>query len=174
MSKSKGSEKKVALAQKIFQWICSAKRPLLMEELKEAIAFDSTDRFWDTGKIATEGSQLIQACGGLVVFDRDDQTVRLVHYTVQQFLLSTPTDPSIANLHFQMPQAEFQAGELCVTYLSFSDFETQITRSSPNHALRDMQLLNSALATRTTYLQGLSRAIWDILNSLRGPTARLN
>ena len=120
-----------ALAQRIFKWIVCAKRPLLITELAEAIAFGPSDRSWDPTKIP-DHSRLIQACGNLVVFD-DDRTVRLAHHSVQQFLLEPPTKDSIPEFHFQRSEANVEAGEICVTYLSFSDFETQITISKPDN-----------------------------------------
>ena len=120
-----------ALAQRIFKWIVCAKRPLLITELAEAIAFAPSDRSWDPTKIP-DHSRLIQACGNLVVFD-DDRTVRLAHHSVQQFLLEPPTKDSIPEFHFQRSEANVEAGEICVTYLSFSDFETQITISKPDN-----------------------------------------
>jgi len=122
------------LAQRIFKWIVCAKRPLLVTELADAIAFGPSDRSWDPTKIP-DHSRLIQACGNLVVLD-DDGTVRLAHHTVQQFLLEPPTKDSIPEFHFQQPKANVEAGEICVTYLSFSDFETQITISRPNNLLQ--------------------------------------
>jgi hypothetical protein len=121
------------LAQRIFKWIVCAKRPLLITELAEAIGFGPSDRSWDPTKIP-DLSRLIQACGNLVVLD--DRTVRLAHHTVQQFLLEPPTKDSILEFHFQRSKANVEAGEICVTYLSFSDFETQITISRPNNLLQ--------------------------------------
>jgi ankyrin repeat protein len=125
------SRSNATLAQRIFKWIVCAKRPLLITELAEAIAFAPSDRSWDPTKIP-DHSRLIQACGNLVVFD-DDRTVRLAHHSVQQFLLESPTKDSLPEFHFQRLKASVEAGEICVTYLSFSDFETQITISRPNN-----------------------------------------
>ena len=121
------SRQTMALAQRIFKWVVCAKRPLLLCELAEAVAFGPSDKSWDAGKIPTQ-SRLIQACGNLVVFSEDDKTVRLAHHTVQQFLLGPPIEDSILGFHFQLAQAEVEAGETCVAYLSFTDFESQITK----------------------------------------------
>ena len=39
-----GSQPNMVLAQRIFKWVVCAKRPLLITELGEAIAFGPTDR----------------------------------------------------------------------------------------------------------------------------------
>ncbi|KAI9861085.1 MAG: hypothetical protein M1813_005514 [Trichoglossum hirsutum] len=129
-----GSHANVVLAQRIFKWVICAKRPLLITELGEAVAFGPTDLSWDAEGVPS-ASRLIQACRSLVVFDEDDRTVRLAHHTVQQFLLEPPAEDSIPGFHFQLPQAGVEAGEVCVAYLSFSDFETQITVPRPDVAL---------------------------------------
>jgi hypothetical protein len=116
---------KMNLAQQIFKWIACAKRPLLMAELAEAIAFGPSDASWDSTKIP-DASRLIQACGHLAVLD-DDGTARFAHHTVQQFLIGLPLKDSISEFHFDLSKADARAGEICITYLLFSDFEKQIT-----------------------------------------------
>ena len=129
---------KMNLAQQIFKWIACAKRPLLMAELAEAIAFGPSDASWDSTKIP-DTSRLIQACGHLAVLD-DDGTARFAHHTVQQFLIGLPLKDSISEFHFDLSKADVGAGEICITYLLFSDFEKQITVSRPNNLQQESNL----------------------------------
>jgi len=119
------------LAQRIFRWIIAAKRPLVITELLEAVAFGSEDRLWDIKKIPN-ASRSIQACANLVVLNKQNNTVQLAHHSVRQFLLATPPAESIPEFHFQLSQADLRAGEICVTYLSFADFEVQLTTRERN------------------------------------------
>lgn len=121
----------MSLAQRAFKWIICAKRPLVITELTEAIAFQPTDRSWKAEKIP-DASRTIQACRNLVVLDETDKTVRLAHHSVRKFLLEAPTQDSIPEFHFKLRRASIEAGELCVAYLSFSDFERQLTTSIPD------------------------------------------
>ena len=149
------SQTSITLAQRILKWIICAKRPLLLTELAEAVAFGPTDRSWDATKIPN-ASRLIQTCGYLVIFDEDDKTVRLAHHTVQQFLLRPPMKDSIPEFHFQLSQADVEAGETCVAYLSFSDFETQITTLEPSNLLLASAIPGpAAILDRTTSTLGL-------------------
>jgi hypothetical protein len=117
----------------VLRWICCARRPLLLRELEEAVGLDKKDKFLHTERIASNaGDRLISVCGNLVTYDRDDGTVTLVHPTVQQFLWNTPTTsywtyPS--TFHFDRGKADLEIGEICVAYLSFSDFETQLVKT---------------------------------------------
>ncbi|KAF4638043.1 hypothetical protein G7Y89_g25 [Cudoniella acicularis] len=123
-----GDEKHEFL-RRIFAWVIYARRPLHMNELREAIAFTCEDRCWDAKKIPNDISRLIRASGNLAFIDDDTGNVHLAHYTVQQYLLNHDKRSSIA-LGFALDEVEVELGYLCVTYLSFSDFETQVERYS--------------------------------------------
>lgn len=145
--------KKIAITRskstvlKIMMWMVCAKRLLRIEELQEAVAFDSRDKSWNANKIP-DGDKMIKSCHGLVIRDTENETVRLAHHTVQQYLL-TPQDipPTTASQGFEhfteknhhWPElyrfirdpavADVMAGELCATYLCFSDFGTAMSRA---------------------------------------------
>ena len=137
----------------VFMWLCCARRPLTLEELQEAVAFDSTDRHWNADKIPN-GAKLIQSCNGLVVRHESDNKIYLAHHTVGQFLVKESHDKSggkssalppslglylfkerktsVADIglfpYFTAHTAEAVVSEVCTTYLCFSDFDTAIAR----------------------------------------------
>lgn len=137
-----------ATVLKIMMWTLCARRPLRVEELQEAVAFDSYDKSWNADKIP-DGDKMIKSCHGLVVRDveNDVEYVRLAHHTVQQYLVA-PQDMLSATTFYDFEQltlgvqfwpelykfrcnykdAEILAGKLCVTYLRFSDFGTAMGR----------------------------------------------
>ncbi|PMD32028.1 hypothetical protein L207DRAFT_392842, partial [Hyaloscypha variabilis F] len=115
-----GDNEQIKYISKMFKWILSARRPLTLNELAEAIAFDVDDTSWDARKIPTM-SRLLQVCKRLIEFDEESQTVKFSHYTVQQYLLSHLS--ARKEFRFTKRDANNTIGELCVTYLSFSDFE---------------------------------------------------
>ena len=62
-----------------------------------------------------------------MIWDREDGIVRFAHHTVQQFLLhSDQTGKQTGDLQCSHSEAELHVGKMCLTYLLFSDFETQI------------------------------------------------
>ena len=75
------------LASRVFIWVESAKRPLCITEMREAVAFEAIDTKWDASKIPTE-TALTGACGGLVVCDAIEQTVLFAHHTIPEWLHS--------------------------------------------------------------------------------------
>ena len=113
------STRQKALAERIFNWTVCARRPLRFDELKDAVAIDFDDASWDRSKISaeTDGKRFLYVCGNLVVLHERDSTVRLAHHTVGQFLEENKRIHS---------QTDAKLGQICLAYLGFSDFKTQV------------------------------------------------
>ncbi len=73
-------------AQKVLKWVACSKRPLRLGELREGVAFQATDKNWDSDKIPDEDT-LLRSCRGLVVRDDVEETIRFAHHTVRQYLV---------------------------------------------------------------------------------------
>ncbi|OMP82771.1 Vegetative incompatibility protein HET-E-1 [Diplodia seriata] len=146
---STGGPTKLEIIGNVFRWLVCAKRPLTIEELKVAVALKPTDTSIPTARIPSDdGSKLVRICSSLVTLSKVDHTVRLAHHTVRQFILlhgsgSVPSndDPIIyteagpissayteysKTVHFSASDAEWDIGELCLVFLHFDEFETQI------------------------------------------------
>ena len=151
-------------------WIAAAKRPLQIEELQEAIAFDKNDKFWDSDQIPD--SRIIKrSCRNLIVFG-DDETVRFAHHTVLQFVLSKSDQLSTNSQHyFDISSANDLVAGTCIAYLSFSDFETQLTLRPPEIKPRDTGILNNgamAQVSDTLGLGALGSVLFNIPYLLKG------
>src|SRR5436190_19400967 len=72
-------------ATKVLRWVSFAIRPLQIDELAEAVAFDLQDQAWNSDKIPGSAS-VISCCANLVVLDATDQCVRFAHPSVKQYL----------------------------------------------------------------------------------------
>jgi len=135
----------------MFQWIICARRPLHVDELREGIAFTIDDEFFDREKLPTDMPRLVRGCGNLVIIDEDTENVHLAHYTVQQYILleeATCGNPC-QSYRFTRNEANNMIGETCIAYLSFSDFETQMSKAI-NRSFVEMALLQKATATGTS------------------------
>ncbi|KAL8970187.1 MAG: hypothetical protein Q9183_001637 [Haloplaca sp. 2 TL-2023] len=113
------------IVRRIFMWLVCARRPLDIEELREAAGFEPNQESWDSDRLP-DANRIVEACKGLVIWDREDGTVRFAHHTVRQFLLSDNHGTHQTNIKFRDHEEETFVGEMCLTYLLFSDFETQI------------------------------------------------
>ena len=94
-------------------WISHAKRPLLVIELSEALAIRLGD------DILNRNSQprpeiMVDCCMGLVTIDEETSEVRLVHFSVQEYLHANQSD--------LFPDAEEIIAGACITYSLFDVF----------------------------------------------------
>lgn len=130
---SNSSFLKQEIALRAFRWTVCSRRPMKAEELQEAVAFGSSDSSWDRDQIP-DVDLMIETCRGLLVRDEEDTTVRFAHHTVHQYLLSAPVVRDQEGSRFPVSnrsEAEAFVGRVCVTYLCFLDFETQVALRTP-------------------------------------------
>ena len=89
-------------------WICHSERPLGAEELCQALAVEIGSTDYNTHN-SPSIQTVLSCCQGLVVVDKERSIVRLVHYTLQDYLINHRT-------FFQNPHATI--AETCLTYLN--------------------------------------------------------
>ncbi|XTI86076.1 hypothetical protein V2W45_1230593 [Cenococcum geophilum] len=156
-----GGDLKIETMRNVFRWVLCARRPLLIEELEEAVALKPSDKYLHTDRIATgAGHNLVGACGNLVTYNRSDRTVTFAHYTVHQFLCHAvrPDGPQ-KPIWFERVNAETEIGRICVAYLSFSDFETQLIKAPPPPAVMDNQVIEQAIWSQVPLSSFVRKAI---------------
>ena len=110
-------EEEVQLAKRTLMWISCAKRPLSIIELQHALAIEPGDKEIDPESIPDEDS-IVEVCTGLVAIDRESRTIRLVHYTTQDYLARVRAE--------LFATAEIDMTCCCLTNLLFST-STQIS-----------------------------------------------
>ena len=173
---SKSPLRKQEIALRVFGWTLCSRRPMKAEELQEAVAFENSDLSWDRDKIPDE-DLMIETCRGLLVREEEDRTVRFAHHTVQQYLLSAPAIKTSEGPSFSIPpysEAEAFVGQVCVTYLCFSDFETQIALRTPNVQLEALGVLKAGGPVGIPTVLGIGKSWLELPYRLLGgksPTA---
>jgi len=90
-------------------WISHAERPLRENELCRALAIELGSRDFNTDDIPSIET-LIGCCPGLITVDKKSSTVRLVHFTLKEYLSAHPDI-------FSSPHSTI--AEACLTYLNF-------------------------------------------------------
>lgn len=125
-------------AFKVLRWVNYAMRPLQIDELREAVAFDLQDKIWSSEKIP-DPMFVIGCCANLVILDATDQCVRFAHSSVKSFLETFYSDEKM-NSPACSTRGELECGELCVSYLSFSDFGLQVEQWSHEQRSRKVEL----------------------------------
>jgi ankyrin repeat protein len=129
--------KSQVLIRRMFECILAARRPLTMDELCEGMAFTFEDRYWDAEKIPMNNLDVISTYGGLVICDEKTRAIQFAHYTVQQYLL----DDRVYQLN--MADANAHLGEVCIAYLWFEDFNTQV---APNGSMKATETMISPVS----------------------------
>jgi Ankyrin repeats (3 copies) len=105
----------VTLALRVLSWISCARRPLLVKELRHGLAVEFGKPFLDRENLC-DARTIVMVCGGLVTIDSESNTIRLAHFTVQEYFRGLPSD-FFAN-------AEVEVSRACLTYLLFDAFDT--------------------------------------------------
>ena len=101
-----GSKSKMGM--EVLMWVSHAKRPLHVDELCHALGVEGSI---DLDIRNIPAIETLLACSlGLVTIEKSSSTIRLVHYTLQEYLSRNP------NL-FLRPHS--MIAEVCLTYLNF-------------------------------------------------------
>ena len=102
----KGSRSR--LEMEVLMWVSHAERPLRIDELCHALAVEMGATDLDLENVPPQDT-VLGSCLGLVVVDKETSTVRLIHYTVQEYLSQAGV----------LPGAHRVLGQTCLTYLNF-------------------------------------------------------
>ncbi len=111
--------------RRILELITVAHRPLTTEELREALSVVPGDAVWNPARLLNDIYSTLTCCGCLVTIDEEELTIRLVHHSVKQFLLSGFKDST--NIAFTIDSAKRRMADIIITYLNYGVFETQLS-----------------------------------------------
>jgi ankyrin repeat protein len=125
------------LAEQVLSWITFSKRPLTTLELQHCLGVKGGGSELDQENLP-QTEDMVSVCAGLVTVDEESRIIRLVHYTTQEYFERTQQD--------WFPNAESKITRICVTYLSFSIFESGFCQTDAEfeERLRLNQLYNYA------------------------------
>ena len=103
-------------------WISHAERPLKVDELCHALAVEIGSPSLNTDNVPSIGT-LLACCQGLVVVEKETSMVRLIHFTLQEYLRAHPNLFSAA--HSTM-------ADTCLSYLNSQQIKALSTSPSPD------------------------------------------
>ena len=86
--KGQGGEK-ARLGMAALMWISHSERPLKADELRHALAVEIGSPNLNTYNVPSI-STLLACCQGLVVVEKEASRVRLIHFTLQEYLRAHP------------------------------------------------------------------------------------
>ena len=122
----------IDIGKRIFLWVATVKRPLTLEELREAIGIEPLQQNWDSSCFVNNMHQAIACCGNLIFVEEEHQAVHFTHYSVKQYLLSDAIGTPLRPYHIDLDRSDPEVGAVCVTYLNFGIFSRQVARTTGN------------------------------------------
>ncbi|KAL8698451.1 MAG: hypothetical protein Q9201_006562 [Fulgogasparrea decipioides] len=103
------------LAEKALRWVAYTYRPLDVKALLEALALETGQTDFDPEAIPPM-YLVLDVCAGLLVYDKQNQLLRLVHYTAQDYF------DRLAESRFKA--AHNSIARECITYLSYDSLQS--------------------------------------------------
>jgi len=99
---------KPKLGLEALMWVSHAERPLTVGELCHALAIELGSKDFNDANTPSI-STLVGCCQGLITVNKEGSTVRLVHFTLEEYLSANPDI-------FSRPHSKI--AEICLTYLN--------------------------------------------------------
>ncbi|CAN9200387.1 unnamed protein product [Alternaria alternata] len=156
-----------SLRKQIFRLILTARRPLTVQEMREALSVDPGNTEWEPARLLNSIYPALGTCGCLITVDEEELTIRTVHPSVDQFFLhDSPTALDIMQSnHFTMEDAQTQMSLILVTYLSYGVFEMDLAvrlpplniGPVPSHIIKSTTHVHSSVQSIALKLLGLSK-----------------
>ena len=116
------SEDRARLGMAALMWISHAERPLKPDELCHALAVEIGSLNFHTDNVPPIGT-LLACCQGLVVVDREASAIRLIHFSLQEYLRAHPE---------LFHKTHSTIAETCLSYLNSPQVKALSTGLSPD------------------------------------------
>ena len=113
---------KSGLGMAALMWISHSERPLKADELCHALGVEIGSPNLDSDNVPSIAS-LLSCCQGLVTVDKEASTVRLIHFTLQEYLRA---HPDISK------RAHSTIAETCLSYLNSRQVKALSSSISPD------------------------------------------
>ncbi|RKK82859.1 hypothetical protein BFJ68_g16400 [Fusarium oxysporum] len=136
--------------RRALELITVACRPLTTDELREALGVVPGDPDWNPARMPNDIYAALACCGSLVIVDEETLSVKLIHHSVKQFLLSG--QESVAGQTFTIQDANKTMAGVVVTYLNYGIFDTQLSNTvvpQVRHGAVPMKVISSVLDSQS-------------------------
>ena len=95
----------------------AARRPLTVEEIREALSVEPGEKAWNADKLINNMQKVLDCCGSLVIIDEELWTVHFAHHSIKQHLISNAEGTNSA-FALTSRSAESALTTICITYLN--------------------------------------------------------
>ncbi|KAK4160352.1 NACHT domain protein [Cladorrhinum sp. PSN259] len=153
LSRIVSRQKKADLAQKVFRWVVAAKRPLTLDEIREAVSIGIGQHYSRPERLVRDMRPIVLWCENLLQINEEPQSVQFAHSTIYEFITTASLPPQLTGFHVNIEEADHFAGEICVSYLHFNDFKSTVARR-----VQQLPPINPMAIAGTTLSPGSKKA----------------
>jgi DNA-binding transcriptional regulator GbsR (MarR family) len=172
LSRIMSRQKKTVLAQNVFRWVAVAKRPLTLDEIREAVSIGIGQPYLKSGQLVREMSPIVLWCENLLQVTEDQPpSLQFAHSTIREFITKGDLPTQVSNFHIDVDKADHFAGEICVTYLHLNDFKTAVARRLQPLRVNPIAIAGSVLSRgpKTTELTSRFADVFGHRRAKAGP-----
>lgn len=126
MKQRVASRNGAARAIKTLQFCGVAKRPLTIEELREALTIKRGQKDLDQGQLVPDFHEVLTNCCSFLFVDEEEQTVHYIHHSAKTYLFTNDIEHD--EKAFVKARLDIELGILCMTYLNFGILKGQLAR----------------------------------------------
>ncbi|KAI7771382.1 hypothetical protein LZL87_014249 [Fusarium oxysporum] len=146
LSRIMSRQKKSELVQRVFRWVAVAKRPLTLDEIREAVSIDIGQPYLKTERLVRELTPIVMWSENLLQVTEDQPpTIEFAHSTICEFITKGDLPIQLSNFHVDVYEADHFAGEICITYLHLNDFKTAVARRPQPLLVNPMAIAGSVI-----------------------------
>ena len=137
------------------EWLAASAVPLTASQLAEIVAISPEDTTLDFDGVSTDPEDVIEPISQLVILEPNSfgTIVQFAHFSVAEYLCSdeTATGPT-KDFYVNLEEAHARAAEMCLQYLSFSEFSDPDVKAPVWQLVDQYALLEYASANWWTHL----------------------
>ncbi|KAL2690157.1 hypothetical protein Neosp_004225 [[Neocosmospora] mangrovei] len=113
------------IASEIFGWTATARQPLTLTQLQEALSIEVGQRNLHPDDLVSGMDRIAVWCENLVCVEETDNTVHFSHHSIREYLLQ-PKSGDLKHFHVNLVKFDHHAGEVCITYLNLENLKTAL------------------------------------------------
>lgn len=160
-------QKNTGLVQKVFRWVAVAKRPLTLDEIREAVSIEIGQQYLNTERLVREMTPIALWCENLLQITEDQpQSLHFAHNTIREFITKGDLPTQLSDFHIDVDEADHFAGKICITYLHLNDFKTAVARRPQPLRVNPVAIAGTALG-RGPKVTELTSRFADVLGHRR-------
>lgn len=111
----------------VFKWTAAARQPLALEQLSEVLNIKINQSSSQQSGHVNGINHLPAWCENLIQVEDGSETVHFSHHSIRSYLLG-PTKKAVSDFNLNLEDCDDFIGDICLTYLHFSDLQTALTR----------------------------------------------